>query len=268
MVVGIGFVLFGALLFLDRLDILDARYVLRLWPVILIAIGLQRFFNPRTGPSGERIFPINGVIWMAIGGVLLLESLRIVRASVWELFWPAVLIAVGVRLITRTGPRARVRYRRFRDVSPDAAASAAAPGERPPSTSGLGVPLSDVGDTLDTGGVVAILGGVHRVSAAVAFHGTEVTTFMGGAKIDLRQAIIAPGDEAVLDLFVVIGGCELLVPPNWVVSAPVVAVMGGVEDKRLAPVSNVVQDATAPNTAPPRLVIRGIVMLGGVTLRS
>jgi predicted membrane protein len=265
MVIGIGFVLFGGLLLLDRLDILNAAYVLRLWPVILIAIGLQQFFNPRTGPTGERMFPLNAVIWMAIGGVLLLESLRIVRASIWELFWPAVLIAVGVRLMTRTGPRARVRYRRLRDVAPDHASES---GGRARSTSGFGEPLSEAADTLDTGGVVAILGGVHRVSAAVPFHGTEVTTFMGGAKIDLRRAIIAPGEEAVLDLFVVIGGCELLVPSTWIVSAPVVAVMGGVEDKRLAQVSNVVQDATGASAAPPRLVIRGVVMMGGVTLRS
>jgi predicted membrane protein len=266
MVVGAGFVLFGALLLLDRLDILNAGLVLRLWPLILVAIGLQRFFNPRTGPSGERIFPLNGVIWMGIGGVLLLESLRIVRVSIWELFWPAVLIAVGVRLITRTGPRTRPRSRRFRDVPPGTTFDG--PGERPPSTSGLGEPLNPLGDSLDTGAVVAILGGVHRVSAAVPFHGTEVTTFMGGAKIDLRRAIIAPGEEAVLDLFVVIGGCELLVPQTWTVSAPVVAVMGGIEDKRLAPVATVVQDASTTNAPPPRLLIRGVVMMGGVTLRS
>ncbi len=268
MVIGIGFMLFGGLLLLDRLDILSAGYVLRLWPVILIAIGLQQFFNPRSGPSGERTFPRNGVVWMAIGGVLLLESLRIVRVSIWELFWPAVLIAVGVRLITKTGPRARVRYRWSGDVPPDPATAASGSAERPRSASGSSEPLSEAAGTLDTGGVVAILGGVHRVSAAVPFRGTEVTIFMGGAKIDLRSAIIAPGAEEVLDLFVVMGGCELLVPPNWIVSAPVVAVVGGVEDKRLPQASNMVQDATTTNAAPPRLVIRGVVMLGGITPRS
>jgi predicted membrane protein len=270
LVLGIGFVLFGALLLFDRLGILEAGYVLRLWPVILIAIGLQQFLNPRTGPTGERIFPLNGVIWMAIGGVLLLNSLRIVRVSMWELFWPAVLIAVGVRLITRTGPSARMRRRRFRDGASFTTGSGAAAGfgDQARSTTGLGEPVSPVGDTLDTAGVVAILGGVHRVSAAVPFHGTEATIFMGGAKIDLRSATIAPGGEAVIDLFVVIGGCELVVPPSWVVSAPLIAVMGGIDDKRLAPSQTVVQDATAAAAAPPRLLIRGVVMMGGVTLRS
>jgi predicted membrane protein len=270
MVLGIGFVLFGGLLLLDRLDIVQAGYVLRLWPVILIAIGLMQFFNPRRGASGEHIFPVAGVIWIAIGGVLLLNSLHIVRVSLWELFWPAVLIAVGVRLITRTGPRERRRHRRFRDVSSQAddAFAQSGSGDQQKSTSGVGEPLKPVGDSLDTGGIVAVLGGVHRVSAAVPFRGTEVTAFMGGAKIDLRQAIIAPGEEAALDLFVVIGGCELLVPPHWIVSAPVVAVMGGVEDKRLTPQPTVVQDATASTATPPRLVIRGVVMMGGVTLRS
>lgn len=282
LVLGVGLVAFGVLLLLGRLDIVDVDAVLQLWPLILIALGLQQFFNPRVGPAGERVFPVNGVIWMAIGGVLLLNSVGILRASIWELFWPAVLIAIGVRLITRgpftRGPR--VRRRRHMTFEAGPGPGSGAPATEPPpaatftteqrwefDTRAEGASSSDATtESADAGAIFAVLSAVKRVSAAVPFHGTEVTAFMGGAHIDLRHAILAAGEEAVIDMFVVIGGCELIIPPHWVVSAPLVAVMGGVDDKRIVPPPSVITDTTA--AAPPRLVIRGFVMMGGVTIRS
>ena len=272
LVLGLGLVVFGGLLLLGRLDIIDTDAVLRLWPLILVALGLQQFFNPRTGAAGERIFPVNGVIWMAIGGILLLNSVGILRASLWELFWPAILIAIGVRLMTR-GPRVRVRHRvSFDSAAPGATpgasgpAFASSPGWQPTGASDASAGATIDADTADSGAIFAVLSAVKRVSAAVPFHGTEVTAFMGGAHIDLRRAIIPAGGEAVLDMFVVIGGCELVIPPHWIVSAPLVAVMGGVDDKRIVPPPSIIEDATA--AAPPRLVIRGFVMMGGITIRS
>jgi hypothetical protein len=276
LVVGMGLVIFGGLLLLGRLDIIDPESVLRLWPVIFIAVGLQQFFNPRTGPTGERLLPMNGIIWMAIGGILLLNSVGILRASLWELFWPAILIAIGVRLMTR-GSRVRVSHR----ISFDDGGSSASAGVNAGATSGafsnvhgaqstspgsgFGSATADA-ESADTGAIFAVLSGVKRVSAAVPFHGTEVTTFMGGAQIDLRRAIVPPGGEAVLDMFVVIGGCELVIPPHWIVSAPLVAVMGGIDDKRIVPPPSIIEDASA--ATPPRLVIRGFVMMGGITIRG
>src|SRR5690242_3315393 len=92
LVVGLGLALFGLLLTLDRLDLIDARYALRFWPVILIAIGVLRYRNP---PGAQRR-SVNGLIWIVIGSWLLLNSLRILRVGIWDLFWPMVLIAVGV----------------------------------------------------------------------------------------------------------------------------------------------------------------------------
>ena len=244
LLLGLGLALLGVVLLLGRLDLIDARSVLRFWPLILVAIGLQKFFNPRAGASGERLLPVSGVIWMAIGGVLLLDSFGILRVSIWELFWPAVLIALGVRLMTR--PRLRAR---------DAVAGSGPHDAAAPESS-------------DIGAVFAVLAGVKRVSAPRPFHGAEVTTFMGGAQLDLRQALLAPGAEAVLDVFAVMGGCELMLPPHWVVSAPIVAVMGGVDDKRIVSAPTMIEQATAPGGPAPRLVIRGFVMMGGVTIRS
>jgi predicted membrane protein len=243
LLLGLGLALFGVVLMLDRLGMVDASSVLRFWPLILIAIGLQQFFNPRERGPGRHIVPVNGIIWMALGGILLLNSFGILRVSIWELFWPVLLIALGVRLITRPG----LRGRDFRDT-PGPGSTTAASG--------------------DVGTVFAVLGGVKRVSAPQPFYGADVTTFMGGAHLDLRQAILAPGAEAVLDVFAVMGGCEVLIPPGWVVSAPVVAIMGGVDDKRIVSTPTMIEQATASGGPAPRLVIRGFVMMGGVTIRS
>jgi predicted membrane protein len=241
LVLGLGVALFGVVLMLDRLGMVDAGSVLRLWPLILIAIGLQQFFNPRETRTG-RALPVNGIVLMAIGGILLLNSFGVLRVSIWELFWPAVLIALGVRLMTRPAMRGRV------------VAEASGPDATVPSS--------------DIGAVFAVLSGVKRVSAPQPFHGAEVTTFMGGALLDLRQAILAPGAEAMLDVFAVMGGCELLIPPHWIVSAPIVAVMGGVDDKRITTSPGVIEQSRAAGGPAPRLVIRGFVMMGGVTIRS
>ena len=50
--------------------------------------------------------------------------------------------------------------------------------------------------------------------------------------------------------------------------APIVAIMGGVDDKRLVSRPSVIEEATAASAAPPRLVVSGFVMMGGVTIRS
>jgi predicted membrane protein len=234
LVLGAALAIFGVVLLLGRLDIFDADEVLRFWPVILIVIGLQQFFNPRVPAAGTRGYPINAIIWMAVGGILLLNNLGILHASLWDLFWPVILIAIGLRLMRRGG--------------------------------GAGAFARPEGS--DVGAMFAILSGVKRVAAPEPFQGTEVTVFMGGAHLDLRQATLAPGAEAVVDMFTVIGGCELLIPADWVVSTPIVTIMGGVDDKRLVPPPLVIDGAAMPPRAAPRLVIRGFMMMGGVTLRS
>jgi predicted membrane protein len=272
LLVGVGLVVFGALLLLGRLDIVDTEAVVRLWPLILIAIGVQQFFNARVGPTGERVTPVNAIIWMAIGGILLLNTMGLARVGIWELFWPAILIAIGVRLMTRP-PRVRMHVRH------DPTGTAGIPGAAAPTGSGFadapaaGQPSgtgahSSAAESADAAPIFAVLSGVRRVAAATPFYGTEITSFMGGAHLDLRRAIVPPGGEAVIDLFTVMGSCEIVIPSNWVVSAPLVALMGGVDDKRLVAAPSVIEDRTASAAAPPRLVIRGFVMMGGVILRS
>lgn len=236
---GIGLMLFGVVMLIDRAGIMDAGRVLRFWPLILVAIGVQQLAWGRRSLDGTAASGRGGFVWIAIGGVFLLNSLGITQASVFELFWPLLLIGVGVRLLTHTG-----RGFRLRDLT-----TAGEAGSR------------------DTGPAVAVLSGVKRVSPPEGFAGLDVTLFMGGAQLDYRPAILAPGAEAVIDIVAVMGGCELFVPPHWVVSAPATTILGGIDDQRVSQPSPIV-DHTSNAAPPPRLVIRGLVLMGGITIRS
>lgn len=237
---GIGLMLFGVVMLIDRAGLMDAGRVLRFWPLVLVAIGVQQLAVGRRHGDDTSAPGLAGLVWIAVGGVFLLNSLGITRASVFELFWPMVLIGVGIRLLTRTG-----RGFRFRDR----------------------LTAAPEGESRDTGPAVAVLSGVRRVSPPDAFKGLDVTLFMGGAQLDYRPAILAPGAEAVIDIMAIMGGCELFVPPHWVVSAPATTILGGIDDQRVGQPSPII-DHTANPGPPPRLVIRGLVLMGGITIRS
>ena|SRR5436190_17484781 len=227
LLVGMAIALFGVVLVLDRLNLAVAGQVLQFWPAVIIAVGALLFVQSRHVGGGA-----NGVILMVIGSWLLLNTLGILQVRFWELFWPMVLIGIGSVLVMQT----------LRRGSRDAA----------------GI------DTDDTINIFAVLSGAKRMSASTRFRGGEMTMFMGGSQIDLRQATIPRGEEASLEVFAMMGGCEIIVPPSWTVATPIMAVMGGVEDKRLPPIAST---DTAAGAAP-RLVLRGLLMMGGIVIRS
>jgi hypothetical protein len=228
LVLGAGLALFGLLLTLDRLGLVEARYALRFWPVILIVVGVLQYRNPPAALRGAR--GVHGLIWIVIGSWLLLNSLRILRVGIWELFWPLVLIAVGVSLVMQTLRRSD------------------------PAIAGDDDRLS----------VFAVLSGGKR-SIVGPFRGGEITGFMGGTHLDLRQATIPAGEAARLEVIAVMSGCDLVVPSNWIVTTPAVVVLGGIEDKRLPAIP---EATAAPRPAPPQLILSGFVMMGGISIRS
>ena len=96
-VIGVCLILFGVLLTLDRLQIADAGTTLRDWPIALVAIG--GWIVAERGLT-SRSFP--GYVMIGIGSLLLLNSFGVVRVRFWELFWPLVIVFLGMRRITQT----------------------------------------------------------------------------------------------------------------------------------------------------------------------
>ena len=74
----------------------------------------------------------------------------------------------------------------------------------------------------------------------------------------LREALMAGGEPAVVDVFVLMGGIKIFVPVNWTVSQEVVALLGGVQDKTRSISSNPAQ----------HLLVRGTAVMGGVEISN
>lgn len=106
-------------------------------------------------------------------------------------------------------------------------------------------------------GTFAFWSGVDRKVSSQAFRGGDITAVMGGAKIDFRQAKTVPGG-AILDLFVWWGGVEMIIPEDWKVVSEGTVLMGGIEDKAKA----------APPESANILILRGLVLMGGVEIKN
>ena len=237
LVVGVCLVLFGSLLTLDRLGLVEAAASLRLWPVILIAFGAWKVIEHK---ESGRTLP--GYILVIVGSLLLLNNWGFVRVRFWELIWPAIIIFVGARLIMQR------------------------PG-RPRHPSGTGphafTPVS--ADGTGTISMLSFFGANKRACNDKPFRGGEMSSIVGGTQLDLRQATIEPGQQAVIEILSILGGHELWVPSGWVVVNNVVPVLGGVEDKRLPAVD---AGAHLSTDAAPRLVLTGVVVLGGLIIKN
>ena len=169
-----------------------------------------------------------GFCIMMLGFLLILDKLGMVDAARALQFWPAALILFGAALILQA-----LR-----------GADAAEGGGRFPVGAViwlvlLGVFFTNVferrGDAARGSADVnlfAVMSKDERVSPAEEFRGGEMTSIMGGTQLDLRQAVMAPGDTAVIDVFALMGGAVVFVPEDWTVDLETTAVRGGVKDER------------------------------------
>jgi predicted membrane protein len=215
---GLMIILVGVVFTLDNLNIAHAEDYLRYWPVGLIAIGLAKLWEAHTGYGS----PIGGVIFTMIGSWLLLDTLGYVDANLFD-FWPLLLVFVGGMIVWH-GIRGRQQ-----------------------------LATAHENDTINA---VAVLSGVNRGSNSTSFRGGELTAFMGGCEVDLRNAAI--NGDAVIDVFAMWGGIEIRVPESWTVVGRVTPLLGGFEDHTRAP-----QAATTH-----RLTVRGMVIMGGVEIKN
>jgi hypothetical protein len=106
--------------------------------------------------------------------------------------------------------------------------------------------------------VVAVLGGATRKGRWTPARTNYALAVMGGAELDFREAVLAPGVTDV-QVFAMWGGIDIIVPPGMRVESHGLALMGGfdhVEDVREGP-----DDPDAPV-----LRITGVALMGGVDI--
>ena len=236
---------------------------------------------------------VAGVTITLLGTLLLLERLALIDMQNALRYWPVLLTLFGVSIIVQA-------LRGDRDDG--------TPGGRSRSTRGFGFVwlfllvwilssgrhdrrFSAAGASGDPElTLVGVMSQDSRTSVATAFRGAQMTSVMGRTRLDLRQATIAQGVEATVNVFGLMGGVEVIVPEAWTVDVQTTSVMGGVRDRRGIEDGTSEEDfrrlrrerrrddagASPPPAAPApggdvtasRLILRGMVVAGGLVIRS
>ena len=186
-IIGLLIVAVGASFLLTNLNILPFDVgIAQWWPLFIVAGGVVMLLSD-----------VRNYLWallvIGLGVLFQLKQFGIVDVNPWQLFWPAIIIALGVSVMTSRG-----------------------------SSRGK-IAASDRED------VMAILSGSEVRVESKDFKGSRVTSICGGAMIDLRKAVIKK--EATIDVFAFWGGIEIIVPEHVMVKNNTSVIMGGVEQQ-------------------------------------
>ena len=140
------------------------------------------------------------IIGICVGVILLLWRQDVIdTAMIWKLLVPAIVIIIGIRILITS-----IFSKKFADI-PIAAAN------------------------VKNGSGTAIFSGSDLNYSGKVFGGTTLTAVFGGAKCDLRGAVIE--NDCRIDTTAIFGGIDILVPDNINVVLNTAAFMGGAEDK-------------------------------------
>jgi predicted membrane protein len=186
----VGFVLIalGALFLLDQSDVLDSGDLLAdWWPMVFVVAGfLYLSFSPR-----HIMVP---AVLIILGLALLARSLDFVPDWVQTVFWPLVLVAVGLWVMFG---------------------------------SGLGAAGVQSGDRVNS--LVAFFGR-EVVNESQHFGGGSIFTVFGATEVDLRRARPVP-EGAAMDVVVAFGGVDIVIPEGWRVEVKGIPLFGGWSNK-------------------------------------
>jgi hypothetical protein len=111
----------------------------------------------------------------------------------------------------------------------------------------------------DRGVLAAFMGGNIRKGPWMVPRHLKVVAVMGGAVLDMREARFAPGVTEI-EVFALMGGVEIIVPPGVGVETTGMAMMGGFEAS--------VGDVRVHDPDRPMLRISGLAIMGGVEAKG
>ena len=221
-ILGVGIILIGIVFLLGNLDIIYTQDYIKYWPALILIFGIAHLLQNQHGPG--RVW---GIILTFVGAAMLIDRVYFFRFSLWD-YWPLILVIIGLMMIFKVSSHHRVHI--------------ATPS------------VSSEGDNSFLR-ATAIMGGFKRVSNSQDFKGGELTAIMGGFELDLRDAAIK--EEAVIEVFTLMGGMSMRIPEDWLVIINVSPFMGGYDDKTRPPKENA-----------KRLIIKGTTIMGGIEIKN
>lgn len=188
LLVGLLLIVLGVLFILEQNDVLDAgEMIADWWPLVFVIAGLLYLsFSPRH-------ILVPGVL-VIIGLALLAGTVDFVPDWVDTVFWPVVLVAIGLWVMF-----------------------------------GGGLSPAGVSRAGRVNSIVAFFGR-EVVNESEQFSGGSVLTVFGGTEVDLRNAQPIPSGAA-MDILVAFGGTDIWVPEGWRVEIKGLPVFGGWSNK-------------------------------------
>ncbi len=225
------------LLLLDGLGFLPYEFqrIFLTWQMLLIVIGVYGLFSQQHKTTG--------IILIAIGGVFLVNKFHIFSFKAWDLFWPVIVIIVGVAILLKHSRRPLIERVGASDTD--------GPDEQD------GTIASNRSDILDE---VSVCSGSEKTITSKNFRGGKITSIFGGSEINLTQAVLSTGNNTI-DMFCMFGGATLIVPSDWEINVDVTVIFGGYTDKRHK------SKSLAPDNTK-RLNIKGLVLFAGGEIKS
>jgi predicted membrane protein len=234
-VFGLIVVLLGALLLADNFQGLGfhIRSVVFSFPMLIIAVGVLNLFSRKSF--------VTGVVIVMIGAFFLIPKIFCwVDADFTRLFWPTILIAIGILIIVRRGfgpNRSHIHahiHKHFHEATKTEA------------------PEGYIDE-------VNIFGGAKKRINMQNFRGGKITSLFGGSELDFTGTRLAEGTN-IIDMVCIFGGTSLIVPSDWNVRSEVVSVLGGFADKRIS--------LSPPASNDRELIIKGVAIFGGGDIRN
>jgi predicted membrane protein len=236
LIIGGVLLLAGLALIATNLGIIpwSVRHIIFTWQMLLIVIGLISIAS-----SENRI---TGVILMGVGVFFLLPRFDWLPLHYRDMFWPGMLILIGLLIIFRQRDHHFHRHDRHHRHHEGFSAT-------------KGESSSDYIDDM------AVFGGSEMRFVSNNFRGGKITAIFGGSTIDLTSAQLAPGTH-VLDVVAIFGGAKLIIPATWKIRLEIVTILGGFSDKRRS-FGGTVQDESGRE-----LIIKGVAILGGGEIKD
>ncbi|MEO6902853.1 MAG: LiaF domain-containing protein, partial [Bacteroidia bacterium] len=205
------------------------------WKMLLIVIGIS------VGVK-HQFRKISWLVLVLIGSAFLVSDIY-PELYIKPMLWPILIILVGLFVIfkpqrDKSKYIKRWQHRKYADAGLYTSTES---------------PNSD--ETIDW---FVFMGGLKKNVLSKNLKSAEINVIFGGAEVNFTQADFV--DNATLEINQLFGGTKLIIPANWEIKSELVSVFGGIDDKRP------IQPST--NNANKILILKGVVVFGGIDIRS